>query len=107
VLARFTSLANAREDQFEGAVGLQSIAGQLKGRMREVGRKKDGNSHKADAPIKNHHSATPFDIGRFVFGRAGESRQLPYIKRRFDNAEKNGALCPNFERASAPLSGHG
>jgi hypothetical protein len=47
-----TSLANAGEDQFEGAVGLPSIAGQLKGRMREVARKKDGNSHKADAPIK-------------------------------------------------------
>jgi hypothetical protein len=74
--------------------------------MRPVGLEKGGNSHKADAAIKNHHSATPFDIRRFVFGRAGESRQFPCIKRRFYNAEKNGALCPNFERASAPLSGH-
>jgi hypothetical protein len=87
-------------------VASPSIAGQLKGQIREVGRKKDGNSHKADAPIKNYNSATPFGIGRFVLGRAGKSRQLPHIKRRFYNAEKNGALCPNFRRALAPLSDH-
>jgi hypothetical protein len=68
--------------------------------MREVGRKKDGNSHKAHAPIKSHHSATPFGIGRFVLGRAGKSRQLPHIKRRFYNAEKNRALCPTSNERS-------
>jgi hypothetical protein len=37
-----------------------------------VGRKKDTCRHKADASVENAHSATPFGIGRRVFGRAFE-----------------------------------
>jgi hypothetical protein len=45
-----------------------------------VGCKKDTCHHKTNASVENAHSATPFGISRFVFGRAFKVEWLAHCR---------------------------